>query len=445
MGAEGVSFGSDMSSNSDGVSRRAVLAGVSTTGLLGVGAFAAVRDGGDSGTGGSPTTTGSNTTDAGGSTTDDGDPGSPSSDLPFVELPEGFRIEVFAEELSGAMVEPHGGANPGPRFMAFRDETLFVAVPGEPYSEGTDEGHVLAFPNDGDDPVDVAQGLNRPNSLAFHDGWMYVANALSVDRYRLDGLSVESESRETLVEFERIDGPATWSTTIEIHGGSLWITKGTAIGAGRQTEFREAVTRCSLDGTSRETYAEGLRNAVGMAFRDDTLVVSEMGMGHEDPDYPPDEINVIEKGNHYGWPYCHADNDPIDPEFAERADAAEHADLLRESDENCADKTPPAVELTPHMSPLGLTFYDGDAFPEEYRGDLFVASHGSWDIEPARGYKLARIDWDGDREVRDFATGWLGSDGDIRGRPVDVVVGPDGDMYVSDDTEGRIYRLWYEG
>lgn len=371
--------------------------------------------------------------------------------LANVTVPDGFRIDTYAAELQGALVEPHGGANPGPRFMAFHDGTPFVAVPGEANGDSDAAGAILALPDangDGvaDRVVSVLDGLNRPNSLAFHDGWLYVGETHTVARYRLDGLGVVPDSREVVVDMGTRNENAAWSTTIHVHDGWLWISKGTAVKAGRENRFREAITRCGLDGSDCVTWATGLRNAVDFTFASDgTLVATEMGMGHEDPDFPPDEIDVIERGGDYGWPHCHADNRPIDPDFVENPGSNHHDDLLRESDVDCSEKRPPTIPLRAHVAPLGLTFYTDSAFPERYRGDLFVAYHGSWGIQPPRGYKIVRIDWDGTREIRDFATGWLGPEGTIHGRPVDLVVGPDGDLFVSDDTSGRIYRIWYEG
>ena len=377
-----------------------------------------------------------------------------------VSLPDGFRISVFSKGgLGGGLVEPHGGVNPGARFMAFHDGTLFVAVPGT--EDGG--GKVVALPDaDGDGRADrhvtVVDGLNRPNSIAFHDDQLYVANTFSVVRYDLAGLGVENGSREVVVDdLAESNAKSAWTTTIAIHNGSLWISKGTAVKSGRPHDqgFREKITRCSLDGEDCETIATGLRNAVGMTFTPGgELVVTEMGMGHTDPNYPPDELIVVRRGANYGWPYCHADNEPIDPAFVEGEDNP-HRELLNGSDVNCSAMTPPNATIPAHSAPLGLTVYTGESFPAEYRGDLFVAYHGSWGIDPPVGYKLVRIECGerfratcpGGYEVHDFATGWKNAEtpSEPHGRPVDVVQGPDGALYVSDDQNGVVYRIWYAG
>ncbi len=143
-------------------------------------------------------------------------------------------------------------------------------------------------------------------------------------------------------------------------------------------------------------------------------------------DLPPDEINVIKNNKHYGWPFCYGNNIP-DPEFG---------------DKNCELREPSFVDLQAHSAPLGLAFNFGNNFPDELKGSLFVAYHGSWNRKVPTGYKIVRIDIE-NKEIYDFATGWL-QDTKVLGRPVDVIFDKDGVMYVSDDNAGVIYRIWYE-
>lgn len=393
-------------------------------------------------------------------TTAQDSPEGTATDPSFVSLPDGFRISVYAGgDLGGNLVRPHGGANPGVRFMAFHNGTLFAAVPGTESGEGS----IVALPDgNGDGKADrrvtVVDGLDRPNSVAFRGNHLYVAETFSVVRYELDGLRADEGSREIVVDdLAENNSEAAWTTTVGIHDERLWISKGTAVKSDRPHDngFREKITRCSLDGEDCETVATGLRNAVGMAFAPDGRpVVTEMGMGHANPDFPPDELNVVRNGSDYGWPYCHANNEPIDPSFVAGEDNP-HRELLNGSDANCSAMTPPTMPIPAHSAPLGLTVYTGGGFPDEYRGDLFVAYHGSWGIDPPVGYKLVRIECgerfettcDGSYSVHDFATGWKNDEAPMepRGRPVDVVQGPDGALYVSDDQNGVVYRIRYEG
>jgi len=191
------------------------------------------------------------------------------------------------------------------------------------------------------------------------------------------------------------------------------------------------IRRLDVTDGSYEIWARGVRNSVGLAFHpiNGDLWFTDNGrdlMGDEIPDC---ELNHAPRpGLHFGFPYCHQGDVP-DPEFGAGKD--------------CADYTPPVVRLGPHVAPLGLSFYTGAMFPAEYRNQLFIAEHGSWNRSSKIGYriKLVRFDDDGNflgQEV--FAQGWLQGQ-DSWGRPNDVLVMPDGALLVSDDQAGVIYRI----
>lgn len=147
---------------------------------------------------------------------------------------------------------------------------------------------------------------------------------------------------------------------------------------------------------------------------------------------PPDELNrALRKGQNFGFPYCHGKN-ILDPEYGKG--------------HSCAEFTPPEMELGPHVAALGMKFYTGDMFPQEYRNQIFIAEHGSWNRTVPIGYRITQVTlMDGTpQEYRVFAEGWLGPDGTACGRPVDVLIMPDGAMLVSDDKSGVIYRISYE-
>lgn len=181
--------------------------------------------------------------------------------------------------------------------------------------------------------------------------------------------------------------------------------------------------------------ASGLRNAVGLAVRPATgeLWATNNGRDLMGDELPPETVYVIEDGADYGWPYCHSD-DVVDPDLG--------------FDGACDGVPEPAVEMQAHSAPLGLAFYNGDMFPEAYRGDLFIAFHGSWNRSVPTGYKVVRLPFENGEPaaaVVDFATGWLDREtGDASGRPVDVLVGSDGALYISDDKGGYIYRISYQ-
>lgn len=359
-------------------------------------------------------------------------PASPGDDtLSFVDLPEGFDITVYADGFGNAQVSAPGPA-PGPRFMAFRNGTLYVSIPSQ--------DRVVALPDrDGDgsaeEPVTVLDGLNRPHGIAFHSDDIYVANTDGVVRARMDGMTAVPDTREVVVDGVPTGGH--WTRTIRIHNGSLYISVGSSCNVCHESdEWRAAIHRCTLQGNC-SVYARGLRNAVGFVFHDGNLIATENGRDNLGNDMPPDEINVVDEGENYGWPECYGDN-VLDTRF-------HPDDGHRHIRPHCTApfEQPAAVELQAHSAPLGLAFYTADAFPRDYRGDLYVAYHGSWNRQPPTGYKVVRIPYNGTFGApEDFATGWLDG-GTVHGRPVDIAVGPDGAMYVSDDNSGRIYRITY--
>ena len=190
------------------------------------------------------------------------------------------------------------------------------------------------------------------------------------------------------------------------------------------------------DGSGLEVFASGIRNSVGYDWHPETgeLWFTSNGRDSLGDDRPPDTLNHAPRpGLHFGFPFCHAGNIP-DSEFgATRA---------------CADLDPPAHTLGPHVAALGMRFYTGQMFPARYRNQIFIAEHGSWNrsVEAGHtGYRVTVAYLDGNRVVdyEVLADGWLGADNIGWGRPVDVLVMPDGALLVSDDRMGVIYRISY--
>jgi glucose/arabinose dehydrogenase len=192
--------------------------------------------------------------------------------------------------------------------------------------------------------------------------------------------------------------------------------------------------RYDPDGTDGTIFAKGLRNAVGITFRPGTeqLWATNNGRDWLGDDLPPETVYIVNRGDDAGWPYCHAAK-IVDPEFGES--------------DSCQGIVEPFIEMQAHTAPLGLTFYSGQQYPLDYRGDLFIALHGSWNRTVPVGYKVVRIDVDenGPGQMQDFALGWLRENGSNWGRPVDVLTGTDGSLFVSDDGKGNIYRIFYTG
>lgn len=340
-------------------------------------------------------------------------------------VPPDFGVGVFAEGLGPA------------RFMALSPSgDLFVTVPAE--------NQVLVLPDRIVDGVaDEARvyaegdGLNQPHGIAFRPGWLYVANTDGVVRFAYEpGDLVAGGPPEMAVPLP--GGGQHWTRTLAFGpDNQMFVSIGADCNVCQETDARRAsVLSFAADAPGGALFAAGLRNAVGLAFHPRTgeLWATDNGRDLMGDDLPPDELNRLVGGSHYGWPHCFGQA-VFDPELG--GDPA-----------FCRRTVPAAVEFPAHVAPLGLAFYTGSRFPPEYRDGAFVAWHGSWNRSLPVGYSVAFVPFvDGapTGDVRDFATGWLRPDTDRWGRPVDVAVAPDGSLLVSDDAGGRIYRFFYVG
>lgn len=342
--------------------------------------------------------------------------------LAQIELPDGFRIEVFADKVRNA------------RSMALGDKgTLFVGT--------RRRGEVHAIPLTGDSTTGYKAGpvatfvedLNMPNGVAFRDGDLYVSEVSRILRFK----DIEDRLDDPQYEVIADDFP-----TVRHHGwkyiafgpdGKLYVPIGAPCNVCNEPGYA-VITRMNADGTGREVFATGVRNSVGLTWHPETGVMwfTDNGRDWMGDDIPPCELNrAPEPGMHFGFPHCHGEDVP-DPDFAK--------------DRTCAEFTPPVRELGPHVAPLGLEFYTGEVFPAGYRGHLFIAEHGSWNRTEPIGYRvmLVRVEGAAATSYEPFAEGWL-QDGEAWGRPVDVLMLDDGSLLVSDDQADKIYRITYEG
>lgn len=320
----------------------------------------------------------------------------------------------------------------GARAMAVGpDGAVYVSLPRR--------GEIVRLVDANQDGVAEAQdiavsGLNRPHGMAFRDGWFYIANTDGVVRLRLGADGKASGTLEKLNEYSAMGGH--WSRSIVFGAdGGMYVSIGSTCNVCEErTPDRAAVMRYDADGKNGRLYSSGLRNAVGMALHPASREIwvtqherDNLAPNHQD--LPPEEINILRDGAHYGWPYCHSSKVP-NPEFNDAA--------------RCATTEAPALGMQAHSAPLGISFLDrATRLPAEFRGDAVVAFHGSWNRDEPTGAKLVRIRVRDGRPVgyEDFVTGWQGPDGRRWGRPVDVVVHRDGSLLVSDDQAGIVYRV----
>ncbi len=339
-----------------------------------------------------------------------------------VRVPAGFQINIFAEGLNG------------PRFMAVGpDGVLYVADRGN--------NRIVALPDaDGDGMADeirvFAEGINSPHSLVYQDGRWYVgvpSGVVALEDADGDGVA---EVQSTLISNYPTSGHST-RTVLFLPDGRMVVSVGSSCNVCVEEDERRGgiVVYDPLPPAGEQIYVTGLRNAVGLAIRPETgeLWATNNGRDLMGDDVPPETVYRVEEGANYGWPFCHS-GDIIDPDFG--------------SEGSCEGIPEPVVEMQAHTAPLGLTFYDGEMFPAEYQGDLFIALHGSWNRSTPVGYEVVRLSFEDGQPaaaVEPFATGWLPEEGAASGRPVGVTVGADGALYISDDKGGFIYRVSYPG
>jgi glucose/arabinose dehydrogenase len=280
--------------------------------------------------------------------------------------------------------------------------------------------------------IELLDGMSTPNGIAFHEGDLYVAEIDRVYRYA----NVEDRLEDMPdAEVLDIDLPSDRSHGWRYIGfgpdGKLYISIGAPCNVCDEFGYAQII-RVNPDGTGRETFASGVRNSVGFTWHPETkdLWFTDNGRDMLGDDIPPCELNhAPRQGLHFGFPYCHG-GDILDPKFGEGRD--------------CASYTPPVQKLGPHVAPLGVKFYTGDMFPPQYRGQVFIAEHGSWNRSKKIGYRVSLVRLEGDTAVsyEPFAFGWLQGE-QASGRPVDLIVKHDGSLLVSDDQAGKIYRISY--
>lgn len=362
-----------------------------------------------------------------------------------LNLPIGFEVNIFAK------------LDVLPRMMAFDPEgNLFVSsAKSNKVFMLTDNNH------DGvtEKPIVISSNLDAPNGLVYLNNKLLVANQngiVSIDKMQ-NGWSEPKPFIKNLVS-----GGHTLKTIKIGADNHLYINVGSSCNVCNENDpSRATILRYTIDGkpagalpvVGRHSslppiWANGLRNSQGFAWHPQTGEMFATNNGADmrsstkgglvNDELPPEHINIIKQGKHYGWPHCWGNLNDLstmttDPNFTG-------------PDDFCKKATPPAITLISHSTPIGITFLDKSHFPIEFKTDAIVALHGSWNRDKLSGYKLVRIKFKEGKptEVVDFASGWLNNN-KAWGRPVDVAIGSDGALYVTDDRTGYIYRITYSG
>ncbi|MFN8482448.1 MAG: PQQ-dependent sugar dehydrogenase [Anaerolineae bacterium] len=355
-------------------------------------------------------------------TTQLGVPAGLSMDAHEMRLAPGFSISVLATGLRS------------PRFMTFDDagNLLIADMSGSVYRYPAANG---AIAPSAQPPQPLLTGLNTPSSLALFktDGgqYLYVGETQQISRYPYSSAGAVG-AREVVAALPAGGGHVTRTVAFG-PDSKMYVSVGSSCNiCDEPDERRAAILQYNPDGSGSTRFASGLRNAVGLAFQPGTgaLWATVNERDNQGNDIPPDLVTIVGQGQNFGWPHCQPPN------------AAP-----QEPGADCANITPPTVPIQAHSAPLGLTFYTGSQFPASYSGSLFVAVHGSWNRQPPAEPKLLHIVFQDGKPVRvdDFVAGWQLPSGQRWGRPVGVVVAPDGSLIVSDDQAGVLYQVRYTG
>ena len=338
-----------------------------------------------------------------------------------LRVPPGFTIELWAQV-------------DNPRAMT-------LGAPGRLYV-GSRAGHVSAVAFDpttmkAGKAVRIADQLNMPVGVAWRKGDLYMSSLDRIVKLPAIDDRLATPPKPVLVS-DRFPKESAhgWKFIAFGPDDKLYVPVGAPCNiCDRDKDGFANIMRMNADGSGLEIYARGMRNSVGFDWHPKTgeLWFTDNGRDWMGDDTPPCELNRVSKaGEHFGYPYCHGGN-IADPEFGKGR--------------SCADYTAPVLRLGAHVAPLGMRFYTGSQFPDEYRGAVFIAEHGSWNRSVRDGYRVmvARLDGDTVTSYTPFIEGFLGRNDAVLGRPADVLVLPDGSLLVSDDAADAIYRVRWNG
>ena len=351
----------------------------------------------------------------------------PRPDGAELSMPAGFSVTEYASDLKK------------PRWMQ-------IAPNGDVYVAESEAGQISVLRdanNDGkiDERFVYATGLSRPFGMAFWKDYLYVGNTDAVVRFKYKAGQTKAEGAfEKIADLPMNGYREHWTRNLIFSpdGKKLFVTVGskTNVDAGEEP-MRAAISEYNPDGTAHRIYATGLRNPLGLAWNPLTkkLWVAVQERDLIGNDLVPDYVTSVKEGAFYGWPYSY-----IGP----------NEDPRRKGEQPGLVKTAlvPDVLIQAHSALLGLVFYEGKMFPQEYQGDAFVALHGSWNRDKRTGYKIIRIRFKNGQPVGgydDFITGWmLGEDNpNVWGRPVGLLTLKDGSMLITDDGANKIWRVTY--
>ena len=341
-----------------------------------------------------------------------------------LSAPAGFSISLYASGVTNARVLRF--SNTGDLLVSTPRTGQIILLKKDANGDGrADESRVLI------------EGLNRPHGIDFYKDWLYIAESNGFGRIRFD-----HQNGKTIGDYQRLvtdipDAGNHWTRTLRIGPDQkIYVSVGSSCNVCKEPDTRRAtMLRYELDGSGFEIFASGLRNSVGFDWSpiDGKLYATDNARDLLGDDFPPDELNQVERGKFYGWPYAHG-NRVADPEFGPK-----NAEII-------ANSTTPAHHFRAHNAPLGMGFLTDKRLPSQYQNIALVALHGSWNRTTKDGYKVVALSWSNHGQITEqpFVTGFE-QDGHVVGRPADVLQGPDSAIYISDDFAHAVYRVsWGE-
>lgn len=344
-----------------------------------------------------------------------------------LKVPAGFKVNLFAQGLKN------------PRMMAVDDNgVVYVTRPKE-------DDVVALIDDNGDGKADrqetVVTDLDNAHGITIHNGIIYIATIHELYSADLPSGGFKIEPKQLLKDFP--EGGRHENRTLAFGPDEkLYISIGSTCNACEE-ESKESATilQANADGSGRKVFSKGLRNTIGFGWHPETKEMWGMDNGSDGlgDDLPPEELNKLEDGKDYGWPYCYGnkkiDDNMDDPEGQTK-------------DNYCAGTEPAVLTYQAHSAPIDMKFYTASSFPDEYRNDAFVVFRGSWNRKDPTGYKVARLKFESGKPAgfEDFLTGFLSHGGaSYIARPAGLAIMKDGSLLVSDDTNGAIYRVSYSG
>jgi glucose/arabinose dehydrogenase len=335
-----------------------------------------------------------------------------------LKVPKGFKVEVYASGI------------PNARSLRLGDKgTVFVS------NRTLDKIYAIVDKGGKREVKVIAKDLYRPNGIALHDGTLYIAELSQISKIEKIEDNLDNTPKPTVIYNDLPkDEPHGWKYLTVGPDNRLYFNVGAPCNICMPPPTHAQIRSIKLDGSDAQIVARGTRQIVGMDWHPTLkqLYFTENQRDWLSEELPNDKLNrVTQPGkDNFGYPYCHQGNIP-DPEFG--------------WGHSCDEFTKPVALLGPHSAPLGIKFYTGNAFPAEYRGQAFIARHGSWNKTKKIGGDIvvAKLNKDGTlKSLEPFLTGFL-QDNNYVGRPVDMLVMKDGSLLISDDYAGAIYRVSY--